>query len=159
MNRKPVKAAAALTPEIPAPSDETALALLPLALAKGLGKPERVAAGKYQLRGVATIAVDCWAEQKPGHEASGPFPAKDVLAVALGLAVPEMEALQSVLQRAAAKVFAVADGTGREPDTSRVDFALEQVKAAARESLGTQQVAGASSVTGDVRILEFRRAA
>jgi hypothetical protein len=134
-------------------SPELMLELLPLALAKGLTQPKDLAPGQYQLRGLATIAVDVWIEKKAGYDAAVSMPAKEVLTIALGLAVKDPEELESILKQAVKKQMADS-----RKDAAPAELALERAKELWQDKMGKQPREGATGVKGQVSIVEFRAA-
>ncbi len=96
---------------------------LRVALARLLaGKKEagELPPGKRAVRGVATIAVDCWLEKAEATDSRAPWPTADVLALALHLALgDDHDRLRQTLVLAADRLFGRVDGAAACPAVAK----------------------------------------
>jgi len=137
--------------------DEVFLELLAGALLKGLPPATLIPPGKHQVRGTVTIAVDCWLEKSEPTEARASWPAKDILGLALGLAVDDRDKLIEIMGRAAKKALDLA-AKEKRVNLGDVAYALDAVHTANLDRLPRVPREGATKVSGNVTIVDFAQA-
>ncbi len=131
--------------------------LLQVAIARlivGKSDPAReLPAGRYQVRGVCTVAVDCWVDKLAAIEAREPFPTREILAVALGLAA-RPDRLESLLLKAARQVLGRQAGE-KLPLLDRALLAVDGVHDALLDELPRVPKQGQTKVTGRATLTEW----
>lgn len=147
-----MKTAARRPVQTSAPSEEDlALNLAIAAIANGLNGPPALPVGNHQARGTALLAVDAWVNQAADGERSESFPYKEVLGLTLALACPGHEKLLRLMEQAAAKAL-----KAEKVDLAHVALALDAMKTRFLDKLERRPAKGRCTVTGQVKLIEFR---
>jgi hypothetical protein len=132
--------------------------LVPACLAKrAAGELDELPPGRYRVRGLATVRVDCFLSQAAPQEytPTAKLPLKAILAVALRKAGVKRDAIAELIAKAAATALKAGDDIAQELEVT--EEALKVVEKQITAALPRETRKGAVKVDGEVKVVSFVR--